>query len=602
MAFNNFFDKFRQAPTPEAEQRKTTMQLLDDEKFLDFLDKVEAQSGTRVFAGLSLDEPATDELMEYHGRYKEQQKVAEQMVGGVKQEFREAGLRFDESLKLPSNKPYRERFVAFFYPALGSELADATAALPDNLKAKLDAAKLANVPDSQDNHPGGTEAEDVVADELRTDFEAYRAELGNVEASISKMKVDAGLSKPSFSNLADDHAVVTELTAMEGKLNAFVIEGVTSPHLVDIVEKHRTELKRIVDAERAKVVGGAPAPSGLATELATIVQAQEDSVARQMVSDERSNLDTVQTALTEVYQAKETMGSRMDAIRAQVQEQAISNPYAFDSLKEEMAALEAKDKEVQGLRKQMEQHGLDVDPDANTRRLMDLRSSLNAVNKYGTNGSVLGTVYRMTSRKFRDAEQNLVANHKMGAGRDRKSIQEDIAQVESILASGSNLQMAKSGAESIASQIKADIPAIDGLGGAINVALRESLKSKLTKGDLSGIDAARKQIENASYATLINGEVDVDQIKQMIEDESRNVFQKNLLEQLEAKGGKNISTILRGFENLAAKLQSTRSIESANLLTFIKDSLDGIAGDLSLNSRTRQYAELIRNTVAARYS
>jgi hypothetical protein len=91
-------------------------------------------------------------------------------------------------------------------------------------------------------------------------------------------------------------------------------------------------------------------------------------------------------------------------------------------------------------------------------------------------------------------------------------------------------------------------------------------------------------------------------MKQLIESESIRVFQKNLLEQLEAKGGKNISTILRGFDNLAKTLANSNSIESQNLVDFMKQSLDQIAADLSLSPRTRQYAELIRNTVEARYS
>jgi hypothetical protein len=601
MGINDFFDRFRTAPTPEAEKRKTTMQLLEDENFLDFLDKVEAQSGTRVFAGLSLDEPATDQLMDWHSRYKDQQRVAEQVVGGVKQEFKEAGLTYNESLKLPSSKPYQDRFDEFFSPLPG-ELADAQAGLNPDLAQKLADAGIANAPDASGVHVGGTAGEDTAAEALQADFEARRGEIKLAQSEITRMKLESGLSPVAFADITDSNKVHTELGVIETKLSSFVLEpSITDPIKSEIISQ-RDSLLSTIATEKAAITPTAPARADLAKDLETAVAAADTAGPTDKLAEELKNLDTVDAALTEVYLAKETMGSRMDAIRAQVQEQAVSNPGAFDSLKEKMATLEAKDKEVQVLRKQMEQHGLDIDPDSNTKRLMNLRSSLQTVNKYGTQGGIFGTLYRMTSRQFRDAEKNLVTNHKMQAGRDRKSIQQDLASVESILASGTNLQSAKSSAESITAQIKSDIPAIDGLGGAISVALQESLKAKLAKGDLSGVDAARRQLENTSFATMINGEVDVDQMKLFIEDESRKVFQKNLLEQLEAKGGKNIGTILKGFENLAAKLQSTRSIESANLMTFIKDSLDAIAADLTLGPRTRQYAELIRNTVEARYS
>lgn len=600
MALTNFFDRFRQAPTPEAEVRKTTMQLLDDEKFLDFLDKVEAQSGTRVFAGLNLDEPASDLLMEHYGRYKDQQRVAEQVIGGVKQEFREAGLKFDENLKLPSNKPYRDRYVAFFYPPLGSELADAIAGLPDTLKTKLEAEKQANLPDAQNNHPGGTDAEDGVANDLRTEFEAYRSELGSAEAAIQKMKVDAGLDAPVFSNLADDHITITELTAMEGKLNSFVVDGVTSPDLVSVVEQHRTALKSIVDAERAKITAGSAASPDLAKELVASVKTQEDTSALQAITAERNKLDTVDISLTETYQAKETMGSRMEAIRAQVQEQAISNPHAFDSLKEKMAVLEAKDKEVQALRRQMEQHGLD--DQGKTRELVDMRHALKAVDKFGSHQPLLGSIRRIFSSKYRNAARNLEENYGFSPDVERAAIRDQIAGIENLLQTPSSFQRAKSAAEALGTEIQNDVPALSGFGDAVRVALQESLKEKLASGNMAGVTSARKQLENVGFATLINGGVDVDRMKQMIEDTSRLTFQKNLLEQLEAKGGKNISTILRGFENLAKSLHNSKSIESQDLLDFVKASLDQVVADTTLSERTRKYAELIRNTVEARYS
>ncbi|CAN5173820.1 hypothetical protein BH11PAT4_BH11PAT4_2820 [soil metagenome] len=599
MGFNDFLDKFRAAPTPEAEQRKTTMQLLEDEKFLDFLDKVEAHTGSRVFAGLSLDEPATDELLEYHGRYKDQVKVAEQVVGGVKQEFKEAGLTYSESLKLPSSTPYRDRYLDFFYPHAG-ELRDAQATLHPDLAQKLADAKAAEAPDAQENHPSGEAGEDAAAESITLAFDARRTEVRLAQTEITRMKQEAGLVPVTFSDIADNPKVHTELTAIESKLSSFAVDpGVKDPERSDIIAQ-RDELVRVVAAEKALVTTATPARADLAKDIEAAVQAADAAGPSDRLSEEIRNLDIVDAALTEVYQAKETMGSRMEAIRAQVQEQAVSNPGAFDSLKERMATLEVKDKEVQALRKQMEAHGLE--DQGTTHRLQDMRKQLRAVDKFGSDQPLLGKIRRIFSRSYRNAATQLEEQYGFSAESDRGSIKDEIAGIETLLQTPSSFQQAKSQAESLSHQIKSDVPILAGLGDTVRVALQESLRAKLAKGDLAGVGAARTQLENATYATLINGDVDVDQMKQLIEGESMRVFQKNLLEQLEAKGGKNISTILKGFDSLAKTLAKTNSIEAQKLLDFVKQSLDQIAADLSLGPRTRQYAELIRNTVEARYS
>lgn len=592
MGLNDFLDRFRQAPTPEPEPRKTTMQLLDDEKFLAFLEKVEEQSGRRVFAGLSLDAPASDEMVEYHRRYLDQKRVADQVTSGVKQEFKEAGLAFDANLLLPSSTPYQDRYDAFFVSSPPN-----VTHLPQDVADAFERVKFDATPEASGNHRAGVEGEDAAAAGLLEKSGEALAMLRNAQADMALLRQTAGLSPLVLSDPADPAKVSTELQKASDALGAFVGNPTLTGEVKDLVVEYRLKLKKVVDDAKAAL---SDPPDAALTENITKLIDAETATTEADLGTKREALENFEADVAEKLLAKETMGSRLDAIRAEVAEQAIANPMAFDLLKERMARLEVKDKEVQALRQQIEQNGLS-EP-GSVRDLHDMRRSLKVVNRYGSDQPLLGKIRRLISPTYRRAANQLEQQFKFSAETDRQSIKDQLAHVESLLQAPTGFQQALQEAEMISTGIKADIPTLQGFGGAVRVALQESLKAKLAKGDLAGVTKARGQVENMRFATLINEGVDIEMMKGEIEATSREVFKKNLFEQLDAKGGKNIGTILRGFESLATKLQSSKSIESQNLLDFVKECLDEVISNETYEPRTRRYAELIRNTVEARYA